>query len=91
MFKKHSRHQIAERDYAQEVEPYLNITERRFETFKKSESKELFSLRWIKILAEISPLTYLHDWLKASAGTIRARALNIEDIKATSDPRWYKG
>ena len=41
--------------------------------------------------AEISPLTYLHDWLEASAGTIRARALNIEDIKGTSDPRWYKG
>ena len=42
MFKKHSRHQIAERDYAQEVEPYLNITERRFETFKKSEPKNYF-------------------------------------------------
>ena len=37
MFKKHSRHQIAERDYAQEVEPYLNITEAAFEKFKKSE------------------------------------------------------
>ena len=42
-------------------------------------------------LAEISPLTYLQDWLEASAATIRARALNIEDIKATADPRWYKG
>ena len=41
--------------------------------------------------AEISPLTYLHEWLEASAGTIRARSLNIEDIKGTSDPRWYKG
>ena len=37
MFKKHSRHQIAERDYAQEVEPYLNITEAAFEKFKRSE------------------------------------------------------
>lgn len=75
MFKKHSRHQVAERDYAQEVEPYLNITENAFEKFKKT---------------EISPLTYLQDWLEASAGTLRARALNIEDIKSTSDPRWYK-
>ena len=38
MFKKHSRHQIAERDYAQEVEPYLNITASRYQAFSKSKS-----------------------------------------------------
>ena len=45
MFKKHSRHQIAERDYAQEVEPYLNITEAAFEKFKKSQLIFVQSIR----------------------------------------------
>ena len=82
MLKKWNHISISQKQLLKNLSKVSKVLYNRFSS--KSVTVKTYS-------AEISPLTYLHEWLEASAGTIRARSLNIEDIKGTSDPRWYKG